>query len=286
MLLFQKALDTAIIFESFVILRALFARRIPSCIMGIYSKWKSILMAIRVLVNGAAGKMGQLCVKAIQNDPDLMLVGQTGRADHLTAEIKKNQAQVVVDLTNAESVFKNLQHIVETGAHPVIGTSGLLKDQIESTQKKCAELKRGGIVAPNFALGAVLMMKHAQEMAKYFSSVEIIEMHHDKKLDSPSGTAMRTAEMLAETWVAPRLQNTTKETIPGARGATHQDIHIHAIRLPGLVAHQQIIFGGLGETLTIRHDTLDRSCFMPGILLACKKVMGLDHLVYGLENIL
>jgi len=246
------------------------------------------IMTIRVLVNGAPGKMGQLCVKAVNDDTDLILVGQTGRANNLAAEIEKNQAQVVVDLTNAESVLKNLQTIVDAGARPVIGTSGLLKDHVEMMQKKCAELQRGGIIAPNFALGAVLMMKHAKEIAKYFSSVEIIEMHHDKKLDSPSGTAIRTAEMLAETLAATTAKNNsvTKEIISRARGANYQNIPIHAIRLPGLVAHQQIIFGSSGETLTIRHDTSDRLCFMPGIVLACKKVMNLHHLVYGLENIL
>jgi len=243
-------------------------------------------MTIRVLVNGANGKMGQLCVKAVQADKDLMLAGATGRADDLAQAIKNNQADVVVDLTNAESALTNLQTIITSGARPVVGTSGLLKEQITLMQKKCAELQRGGIIAPNCALGAVLMMKHAREIAKYFSSVEIIEMHHDKKLDSPSGTAVRSAEMLAETLQTVSTPSTTKEVIPGARGATYQDIHIHAIRLPGLVAHQQIIFGSLGETLTIRHDTIDRLCFMPGIMLACKKVMELDQLVYGLENIL
>jgi 4-hydroxy-tetrahydrodipicolinate reductase len=244
-------------------------------------------MTTRIIVNGASGKMGQLCVSAINAEPDLVLVGQIGRKDDLAAEIKQNAADVVVDLTNAESVLKNLQTIVDAGAHPVIGTSGLLKDQVGIMQKKCLALKRGGLIAPNFALGAVLMMKYAKEMAKYFSSVEIIEMHHDRKLDSPSGTAVRTAEMLSETLATP-LSNipTTKEVISGARGASYQDIRIHAIRLPGLMAHQQIIFGSLGETLTIRHDTIDRLCFMPGIILACKKVMTLNQLVYGLENIL
>lgn len=243
-------------------------------------------MAIRVIVNGALGKMGQLCVKAIQEDPDLILVGATGRSNHLADEIKKNQADVVVDLTNADSVHKNLQLIIENNARPVIGTSGLLKNQVEELQKKCLERKLGGLIAPNFALGAVLMMKHAKEIAKYFSAVEIIEMHHDRKVDSPSGTAIRTAEMLSESLNSSAKIPLGKETIPGARGASYQDISIHAIRLPGLVAHQQIIFGGLGETLTIRHDTIDRTCFMPGILLACKKVMEMDHLEYGLENIL
>lgn len=243
-------------------------------------------MTIRVIVNGAAGKMGQQCVKALNEDPELILVGQTGRSDDLAKEIKKNQADVVVDLTNADSVYKNLQIIIAEGARPVIGTSGLLKNQVETIQENCRKQKLGGIIAPNFALGAVLMMKHAREIAKYFSAVEIIEMHHDRKLDSPSGTALRSAEMLAETLNTGMQTHSSKETIPGARGATHHHIPVHAIRLPGLVAHQQIIFGSMGETLTIRHDTIDRLCFMPGIMLACKKVMELDHLVYGLENIL
>ncbi len=246
-------------------------------------------MAIRVLVNGAFGKMGRPCVEAVNQDSDLILVAKTGREHDLAAEIKQHQPDVVVDLTNAECVLKNLQLIIESGARPVVGTSGLLKDQVELMQKKCASLQRGGIIAPNFALGAVLMMKHAQEIAKYFSSVEIIEMHHDRKGDSPSGTAVRTAEMLSETLDTRSPKNTplnTKETIADARGANYQDIHIHAVRLPGLVANQQIIFGGLGETLTIRHDTIDRLCFMPGIMLACKKVMELNRLVYGLENVL
>lgn len=244
-------------------------------------------MAISVLVNGAAGRMGQFCTQAVKNDPDLILVGQTGRADNLAAAIKSSQAQVVVDLTNAEAVAHNLQTIIEAGAHPVIGTTGLIKTHVEAFQKQCRQLNLGGIIAPNFALGAVLMMKHAREIAKYFSDVEIIEMHHNKKLDSPSGTAVRTAEMLAETLMAKdAAPQSNKEIIPGARGASYQDIAIHAIRLPGLVAHQQIIFGGMGETLTLRHDTIDRQCFMPGILLACKKVMGLRELVYGLENVL
>ncbi|MEO8401809.1 MAG: 4-hydroxy-tetrahydrodipicolinate reductase [Gammaproteobacteria bacterium] len=244
-------------------------------------------MAIRVLINGASGKMGQPAVKTISSDPDFILVGQTGRQHDLAAEIKNTKADVVVDLTNAEVVLKNLQTIIAAGAHPVIGTSGLVAKQIQVLQDQCAKLKLGGIIAPNFSLGAVLMMKHAQEIAKYFPQVEIIEMHHDGKLDSPSGTAVRTAEMLATSReVSGSSEKIYKDTIPGARGANYQDIHIHSIRLPGLVAHQQIIFGGVGETLTIRHDSIDRQCFMPGIVLACKKVQSLDRLVYGLEHVL
>ena len=247
-------------------------------------------MAIRILVNGANGKMGQAAVKTLSNDPDFILVGQTTRQDNLLTEIKTSRAEIVVDLTNAESVYNNTKIIIKSGAHPVIGTSGLLMEQIEELQQKCQQLHLGGIIAPNFSIGAVLMMKYAGEFAKFFPSVEIIEMHHAAKLDSPSGTALRTAENIAiarstEKETNPEVKK-LKETIPGARGANYKNIPIHSVRLPGLIAHQQIIFGSTGETLTIRHDSIDRECFMPGLVLACKKSMELKNLIYGLENIL
>ena len=242
-------------------------------------------MSIRVLVNGANGRMGLASVKAIESDPELVLVAQIGKHNNLAAAIKENNAQVVVDFTNAEVISNNLQTIIDAGAHPVIGTSGLLGGDVKKFQEQCAQLKLGGIIAPNFSLGAVLMMKYAQEMAKYFSYVEIIEMHHEGKLDSPSGTALRTAEMLAANF-KPAEKKKNRDTIPGSRGASHHEIPIHAIRMPGLVAHEQIIFGALGETLTLRHDSIDRECFMPGVRMACKKVVGLDELVYGLEHVL
>jgi 4-hydroxy-tetrahydrodipicolinate reductase len=244
-------------------------------------------MTIRVLVNGAHGKMGQATIKAITDCPELNLVGALGSKDPLATAIKEQKADVVVDFTNAEVVLKNIQIILEAGARPVIGTSGLTQDSIQSLQKRSTELRRGGIIAPNFSLGAVLMMKHAQEIVKYFPQVEIIEMHHDGKLDSPSGTAVRTAEMLATHRTAPTpTTKVLRETVPGARGANYLKIPIHSIRLPGFIAHQQIIFGGSGETLTIRHDSIDRQCFMPGVILACQKVMSLDKLIYGLEHLL
>jgi 4-hydroxy-tetrahydrodipicolinate reductase len=246
-----------------------------------------LFMTIRVLVNGAQGKMGQFTVAAIQGDSGLTLVGQTGHGDSLADEIKKSKADVVVDFTQADVVLKNTKTIIESGAHPVIGTSGLVQEQVDELKKLCAQKKLGGIIAPNFSIGAVLMMKHAQNIAKYFPDVEIIEMHHPGKLDSPSGTAVRTAELLsASRQTTPAKKNSIRETVPGARGANYLDIPIHAVRLSGLVAHQQIIFGGSGETLTLRHDSIDRLCFMPGVLLACKKVMELKELIFGLEHIL
>lgn len=244
-------------------------------------------MAIKVLVNGAFGRMGQMTSAAIQAHPGLELVGEVGRDYDLRKAIQDSRADVVVDFTEANVVYTNALAIIEAGARPVIGTSGLKKDEVKSLQTHCAELKRGGLIAPNFSLGGVLMMKHAREIAKYFPHVEIIEMHHDGKLDSPSGTAIRTAELIAQAnGTLNQPDKPLVETIKGARGALHHNIPIHAIRLPGFLAHQMVVFGGTGETLTIKHDSLDRHCFMPGVCLACEKVMEMDSLVVGLEEIL
>ncbi len=244
-------------------------------------------MTINVLINGAFGRMGQSTAKALSEHGGFNVVGETGREYDLKKAIQDSHAQVVVDFTNAESVYENTKAIIEAGAHPVIGTSGLTREQVANLQKLAAEKKLGGIIAPNFSLGAVLMMKHAAEIVKYMPNVEVIELHHDKKLDSPSGTALRTTEMLnAACDHVNKDRLASKETIPHARGANDHGIQIHAIRLPGLLAHQQIIFGGTGETLTLRHDSTDRQCFMPGVCFACEKVMDLKELVYGLEGLL
>lgn len=243
-------------------------------------------MPIKVLVNGAFGRMGQITVKAVANHPGLEIVGQTGRDYNLKQSIKDSAADVVIDFTHPDAVFANTLTIIESGARPVIGTSGLTQTHVHQLQDKCKALKLGGLIAPNFSLGAVLMMKYAKEIAKWMPHVEIIEMHHEKKADSPSGTAMRSAEILADSVNTSPPSVAAHETVSGARGANHCGIHIHAVRLPGLLAHQQILFGNQGETLTLRHDSLDRECFMPGICLACEKVMTLDKLVYGLEEIL
>lgn len=244
-------------------------------------------MSISVLINGGFGKMGLMTVKAITEHPNLELVGQTGRGYDLKQAIKDSQAQVVIDFTHPSAVFTNASMIIETGAHPVIGTSGLIQKEIILLQEKCASQKLGGLIVPNFSLGAVLMMKYAKEIVRYFPHVEIIEMHHDEKADSPSGTALRSAELLAK--VQTNINQPEKpliETVKGARGARHHDVPIHAIRLPGLLAHQKILFGNIGETLSLSHNSLNRDCFIPGICFACEKVVSLDHLVYGLEEIL
>lgn len=244
-------------------------------------------MPIQILVNGAFGRMGQLTVKAIQADPRFNLVGQTGREYDLKKAIQDSGAQVVVDFTCAEAVFNNTLTIIEARARPVIGTSGLKQEQITSLSEQCHQLKLGGIVAPNFSIGGVLMMQLAKEISKHILTVEIIEMHHLNKDDTPSGTAIRTAEMIAQTQKnINQAQKSSHETIPGSRGSNYLNIPIHAIRLPGVLAHQDVIFSNAGETLTLSHNSIDRQCFIPGVCLSCEKVMALDHLVYGLEEIL
>lgn len=243
-------------------------------------------MTIKILVNGAHGRMGQLAAKAIAQHEKLSLVASTSKTDDLQQAIQQSQAQVVVDFTHPQAVFANAQTIIAARARPVIGTSGLQLTQIANLKAQCAKIKLGGIIAPNFSLSAVLMMKYAQAIAKYIPEVEIIEYHHQHKADSPSATALYAAEMLTQARDAQPKQTTTHETIPGARGANYQGIPIHAIRLPGLMAHLQIMFGNAGETLTLQHDTIDRAAYMPGVCLACEKVMELHEMVYGLEHVL
>ncbi len=243
-------------------------------------------MAIKILVNGAFGRMGMMTVNMLENDADFELVGQTGREYDLKKSIHDSGAQVVIDFTHPDCVYNNTVITLDSGARPVIGTSGLTLKQIKTLQEKSATLGRGGIIAPNFSLGAVLLMKYAKQIAKFMPNAEIIELHHNKKADSPSGTALRTAELIAEGAELNEAAHSLRETVPGARGALYQGIPIHSVRLPGFLAHQQVIFGGTGETLTLRHDSLDRSCFMPGVAFACKQVMHLDHLAYGLEEII
>ena len=242
-------------------------------------------MTIKILINGIKGKMGSVAKRTLPQDFELVAEGD--RSTNLEKLIQQHKPDIVIDLTTPDAVFKNTKIIIDNNVRPVIGTTGLTHQQINDFEKICAQKKLGGAIVPNFSLGAVLMMKYAQDAAKYLPDVEIIEMHHNGKLDSPSGTAVLTAELLAKSRVGTAtLPSNMRETVPGARGANYKNIPIHAVRLPGLVAHLQIMFGGIGETVTLRHDSIDRQCFMPGIVLACKKVVELHELVYGLENIL
>lgn len=243
-------------------------------------------MLTRVIVNGAKGKMGSLACDTLNNHSEFELVAQLTKQDNLGQAIKDTKAQIVVDLTRADCVYDNSLTIIQHGAHPVIGASGLVAEQIKELTAACDARRLGGIIVPNFSIGAVLMMIFAEKAAEYLSEVEIIEMHHQQKLDAPSGTALKTAEMIAEARKNPKNKLDLKELIPGARGGSHQDINIHSLRLPGVLARQEVLFGNLGETLSITHNSIDRKCFMPGVVLACQKVRGLTTLMYGLEHLL
>ena len=243
-------------------------------------------MPIAVLINGAQGKMGKEIVKTFNQDKEFEVVGALEKGDDLAVAIDKTKAKVVIDFTTASVGFQNASIIINAGAHPVIGTTGFVADQVEELQKRCARQKLGGVIAPNFSIGAILMMRFSEQAAKYYPNAEIIEMHHNTKEEAPSGTAMRTADLIAKARIDTHPLKKYKEIIPHARGANYEDIAIHSVRLPGFVAHQMVVFGGRGEVLTIRHDSLHRECFMPGIKLACKKAVDLKELVYGLENLL
>ncbi|HHF7367653.1 TPA: 4-hydroxy-tetrahydrodipicolinate reductase [Legionella bozemanae] len=243
-------------------------------------------MLTRVIVNGAKGKMGSLACETLQNHKEFELVAQLSKEDDLAQAIKGTKAQIVIDLTRADCVYQNSLTIINHGAHPVIGTSGLLPDQIKELTALCESRRLGGIIVPNFSISAVLMMLFAAKAAEYLPEVEIIEAHHQQKLDAPSGTALKTAEMIAAARKNPKNKLHLKELIPGARGGVHCEVNIHSLRLPGVIARQQVIFGSIGETLTITDDCIDRRSFMPGIVLSCQKVTELSTLIYGLEHLL
>ena len=241
---------------------------------------------IKVGVLGARGRMGSEVVKAVTDATDLELVAALDLGDSLDALVA-NGAQVVVDFTTPDSVMANLEFLIANNINAVIGTTGFDDARIAKIKSLLASSKSGVLIAPNFAIGAVLMMEFATKAAKYFESAEIIELHHPNKVDAPSGTAARTAELMAksrkEAGLAP-MPDATSTSLDGARGATVGDIPVHSVRLRGLVAHQEVLLGGLGETLTIRHDSLDRAGFMPGVLLGVRSVISKPGLTFGLEK--
>ena len=242
---------------------------------------------IKVIVNGAKGRMGQEAVRAVESQSDLTLVGQTDLGDDLSVSIRKTGARVVVDFTQPKVAVENTEKILQSGAHPVVGTTGFTREDIARLTLLASDLGRGGLIAPNFAIGAVLVMKFAAEAARHLPSVEIIEMHHDQKLDAPSGTSIKTVELIRAAQPKEAAPNPEeKETFPGARGGRYLGVPIHSVRLPGYVAHEEVLFGGPGQTLTLRHDSLSRESFMPGVLLAIRRVVNLKELFYGLETIL
>jgi 4-hydroxy-tetrahydrodipicolinate reductase len=269
---------------------------------------------IRVGVSGAAGRMGRAVVKAVWEaeglylasaidtqqvgeDPgDLAGIGHTGLeiGNDLRATLRATDTHVLVDFSLPDAVMENAIDALEAGAAPVIGTTGLSQGELAELDQLARRKGLGVFVAPNFAIGAVLMMQFAAQAARYLPDVEIIELHHENKLDSPSGTALLTAQKIAharqEAQVnpLPRPANTV-EKARGARGAhDHATGHVpvHSVRLPGFVAHQEVIFGGVGQTLTLRHDSTDRTSFMPGVILAVRKIGGLRGVTVGLEHLL
>ena len=259
---------------------------------------------VKVGVVGAMGKMGQEVVKAVCNDETLELVcavdinqineqvcptHEVRVIGDLKKAIEMHKPDVMVDFTQPKYVFENAKICLENGVRPVIGTTGLSDEQIEVLNALSQANGLGCLIAPNFSTGAILMMMFAQQAAKYFDNAEIIELHHNQKKDAPSGTAIKTALMMSEsgnmTFESGNCEET--ETIQGARGGkSYSDIHIHSVRMPGYIASQEVLFGASGQILSIRHDSMDRQCYMAGVKLAIKYVADHNDFIYGLEKIM
>lgn len=256
---------------------------------------------IKVAVCGACGKMGQEVVKSVVADPDLELVAKIdiicigeGLYGNIEDAMRSTKIDVLVDFTQPKSIFNTAKVCLKNGIRPVIGTTGLPDNEIEELKQLAKKNKISCLIAPNFTTGAVLMMKFAQEAAKYFDNAEIIELHHNQKKDAPSGTAIKTAKMMddskcgideCKSFAKGNVED--EEILIGSRGGTsYSDIHIHSVRMPGYMASQYVLFGAPGQVLKICHDSVDRTCYMPGVMLAIKHVMKNNDFVYGLENIL
>lgn len=242
---------------------------------------------IKVGVLGARGRMGSEVVKAVTESKDCELVASLDQGDSLEALVTAG-AQVVVDFTTPDVVMGNLEFLIKNNIHAVVGTTGFSDDRLAQLNTWLAANPQAGVlIAPNFAIGAVLMMEFAEKAAKFFESAEIIELHHPNKVDAPSGTAARTASLISDARKKanlPAMPDATTTSLDGARGANVGDVPVHSVRLRGLIAHQEVLFGGLGETLTIRHDSLDRAGFMPGVLLGIRQVSSHPGLTVGLEK--
>lgn len=261
---------------------------------------------IKVLVSGACGRMGSEVVKAVSKDSTLKLVAAVDKMNicrdigeiiglnrlgiavksELAQAISEDKPDVMVDFTTPATVMENTRIGLKAGVNVVVGTTGFSTEDLQELKTLCNDYKVNALVAPNFAIGALLMMRCAAISAKYFSEVEIIELHHDRKLDAPSGTSIKTAEMILESRSKAGHPEIGEEKIKGVRGGEMGGIRLHSIRLPGLIAHQEVIFGGVGQTLTIRHDSLSRESFMPGVILGIKRVIEKPGLTYGLDHFL
>ena len=242
---------------------------------------------INVAVLGARGRMGSEVVKAVEATEGLALVAALDLGDSLD-QLKGSAAHVVVDFTTPDSVMSNLEFLINNGINVVVGTTGFDDAKLATVKGWLAQNPSVGVlIAPNFAIGAVLMMEFAEKAARYFESAEIIELHHPAKVDAPSGTAARTAELMGaarkEAGLG-KMPDSTTTALDGARGALVGGIPVHSVRARGLVAHQEVLFGGLGETLTIRHDSIDRAGFMPGVILGVRKIVNTPGLTHGLDK--
>lgn len=261
---------------------------------------------IDILVSGASGKMGKAMLEMLALENDINVIGAVDFSNNgrdlgellaipkfdsiiihndLENALIEHKPQVVLDFTTPQAVYNNTLLALQYGAAPVVGTTGLTKEQVEDITHLAEENKIGAFIAPNFAIGAVLMMKFASEAVKYFPSVEIIELHHDQKIDAPSGTALKTIEAM-KPYLTASKENKDMEIIPCSRGGLAHGVRVHSVRLPGFVAHQEVIFGAIGQTLTIRHDSISRESFYPGVILAIRKVITYSGLRIGLETIL
>lgn len=246
-------------------------------------------MTIRVGVLGAKGKVGQAICAAVEAASDLDLVATVDQGDPIESFVDA-KTEVVVDFTHPGVVMDNLEFLVGSGIHAVVGTTGFDDDRLARVEQWLTDAPATGVlIAPNFAIGAVLSMRFAQQAARFFDSVEVIELHHPNKADAPSGTAFRTANLIAaaraEAGVGPS-PDATSQALDGARGADVDGVHVHSVRLAGLVAHQEVLFGTQGETLTIRHDSIDRSSFAPGVLLGVRSIAARPGLTVGLDPFL
>lgn len=246
-------------------------------------------MSFRVGVLGAKGRMGAEVCKAVSAAEDMRLVAALDAGDPVYSMTSEG-ANIVVDFTNADASIEHLRWLIDAGVHTVVGTTGFTDEQIGQIREWCAARPEVGVlIAPNFSIGAILTMRFAAEAAKFFESVEIIELHHPQKVDAPSGTASRTAEMIANARTAAAMgaqPDATSTGLPGARGASVAGVPVHSVRMRGLVAHQEVLFGTEGELFTIRHDSLDRSSFMPGVLAGIRGVAANPGLTIGLDKYL
>src|ERR1700756_5468531 len=241
---------------------------------------------MRVGVLGAKGKVGSTMVEAVQAAEDLTLSAEVDAGDPLSL-LTEGDTEVVIDFTHPDVVMGNLKFVIDNGIHAVVGTTGFTAERLQQAESWLRDKNTSVLIAPHFAIGAVLSMHFARQAARFFDSAEVIELHHPHKADAPSGTAARTAKLIAEArkGFAP-TPDATSSCLPGARGADVEGIPVHSVRLAGLVAHQEVLFGTEGETLTIRHDSIDRTSFVPGVLLAVRRIRERPGLTVGIEPLL